>query len=60
MKNKKFYTNKGKKTPKHIAFPDGSAIIQDADGSMTIIEAQTPYGMNNLFYKFDDFIIALN
>ena len=60
MKKKKFYINKGQKTPKHIAFPDGGAVIQFADGSIAIIESQAPYGINNLFYKFDDFIIALN
>ena len=57
---KKFYINKGLNTPKHIAFTDGSAIIHFADGSTLIIESQIPYKMNNLFYKFDDFVIVLN
>lgn len=57
---KKFYKNKGINTPNHIAFPDGGAVICFADGNTVIIESQAPYGMNNLFYKFDDFDIALN
>lgn len=59
-KIRKFYTNKGLNTPQHIAFTDGGAVIYLEDGSMIIIESQAPYRMNNLFYKFDDFDIALN
>ena len=59
-RERKLYTDKGFNTPQHIAFTDGSAVIHLEDGSMIIIEAQKPYGMNNLFYKFDDFNIALN
>jgi hypothetical protein len=58
-KKKKLYINKGYNKQEHIAFPDGSAIIHCKNG-IIIIEGQTPYGMNNLFYKFDDFNIALN
>ena len=60
MMKKRFYKNRGEKTPMHIAFPDGSAMIHNADGCTIIIECRAPYGMNNLFYKFDDFNIALN
>lgn len=59
-KYRKFYIDNGESTPKHIAFTDGSAVIHLADGSMIVIESQTPYGNTNLFYRFDDFIIALN
>lgn len=58
-RKKKFYVYKDFDKPKHIAFTDGSAIIYD-DGSVIIIESQTPYKMSNLFYKFDDFNIASN
>lgn len=59
MKKKKFYIDKGYKTQKHIAFTDGSAIIE-SDGRLIIIESQCPYGINNLFYKFDELNIPLN
>ena len=48
---KKFYIDKGENTPKHIAFTDGSAVIHFADGSMILIEYQTPYNNSNLFYQ---------
>lgn len=59
-RKKKFYVYKDFDNLKHIAFTDGSAVIYHDDGSMTIIESQPPYKMSNLFYKFDDFRIALN
>jgi hypothetical protein len=59
MRKKKLYTNKSYDEPKQVFFTDGSAIIC-GQGGIIIIESKTPYGMNNLFFKFEDFIIALN
>lgn len=59
-RKKKFYVFKNFDKPRHIAFTDDSAIIHLPEGSMLSIESKTPYGINNLFYKFDDFSIALN
>lgn len=58
-RRKKFYSNKGLNLPEKILYPDGSAVIHTKDGFI-IIESQAAYGMSNLFYKFDDFDIALN
>ena len=40
---KKKYSAKHNEYPKRTDFSDGSAIIENEDGSIIIIEAQTPY-----------------